>query len=127
MILKQTLIVLSFHDIIKLMPELFHLQNNHKHIELRLKFSLLLLTIIILTAALFYRSIEGWSLINALYFTISTASTVGYGDLTPSHEISKIFTIIFIILSTTLTLYSISLVAQKGIIFHLHKKDEEEK
>jgi voltage-gated potassium channel len=109
------------------MAESFRVQNNNKHIELRLKLSLLLLIIVISTAALFYRSMEGWSIINALYFAVATASTVGYGDLTPSHEISKIFTIIFIILSTTLTLYSISLVAQKGIIFHMHKKDEEEK
>lgn len=109
------------------MSELFHMQNNRKHIELRLKLALSLLGIIIFTAALFYRSVEEWSLIDALYFTVATASTVGYGDLTPSHEVSKIFTIVFIILSTTLTLYSISLVAQKGIIFHMHKKDEEEK
>lgn len=104
----------------------YHIHNNHKHVELRLKLSLTLLAIIIFTAAVFYRSIEGWNLIDSLYFTISTASTVGYGDFAPSHEISKIFTIVFIILSTTLTLYSISLVAQKGIIFHLHKKDDEE-
>ena len=108
------------------MAESFHIQNNHKHIELRLRLSLFLLMLVILAAALFYRSTEGWSLINSLYFAISTASTVGYGDLTPSHDISKIFTIVFIILSTTLTLYSISLVAQKGIIFHMHKKEEGE-
>lgn len=107
------------------MAESFHVFNNNRHIELRLKLSLFLLAVIILTAALFYRREEGWSFINALYFAVSTASTVGYGDLTPSHLISKIFTIVFIILSTTLTLYSISLVAQKGIIFHLHKKKEE--
>ena len=106
------------------MPEPIHLRSNHKHIELRLKLSLSLLAVIILTAALFYRAIEGWSFVNGLYFAISTASTVGYGDLAPSHEISKIFTMVFIILSTTLTLYSISLVAQKGIIFHMHKKDD---
>jgi hypothetical protein len=107
------------------MAESFHVHNNHKHIELRLKLSLSLLAIIILTAALFYRHTEGWSFINGLYFAISTASTVGYGDLTPSHQISKIFTMIYIILSTTLTLYSISLVAQKGIIFHMRRKEEE--
>ncbi|MEK7502975.1 MAG: potassium channel family protein [Patescibacteria group bacterium] len=107
------------------MAESFRIHNNHKHIELRLKLSLFLLAVIISAAALFYRSTEGWSLINSLYFAVSTASTVGYGDLTPSHEISKIFTIVFIILSTTLTLYSISLVAQKGIILHMHKKEEE--
>jgi len=107
------------------MFESFHLQNNHKHIELRLRLSISILAIVILTAALFYRAIEGWTFINALYFAVSTASTVGYGDLTPSHEISRIFTIVFIILSTTLTLYSISLIAQKGVIFHLHKKDDQ--
>ena len=42
-----------------------------------------------------YQSVEGWSMIDALYFTASTLTTVGYGDIVPQTEIGKIFTIIY--------------------------------
>ena len=37
------------------------------------------------------------SLVTALYFTVVTISTVGYGDITPVTEIGRIFVIILII------------------------------
>ena len=36
-----------------------------------------------------------WSFIDALYFSVVTFSTVGYGDLCPTSTIGKIFTILF--------------------------------
>jgi voltage-gated potassium channel Kch len=40
---------------------------------------------------------ENMSLINAIYFSIVTMATVGYGDIHPKTEIGKILTIIIII------------------------------
>jgi voltage-gated potassium channel Kch len=50
-------------------------------------------------ATLFYFTTEGWSLIDSLYFSVMTMSTIGYGDLVPTTALSKIFTIIYSILS----------------------------
>ena len=36
--------------------------------------------------------LEGWSLIDALYFTTSTLSTIGFGDLRPAKRISRVLT-----------------------------------
>ena len=36
--------------------------------------------------------LEGWSLIDALYFTTSTLSTIGFGDLRPARRISRVLT-----------------------------------
>ena len=36
---------------------------------------------------------EGWSLLDALYFCVMTMATVGYGDLAPGTPLSKAFTI----------------------------------
>jgi voltage-gated potassium channel Kch len=47
----------------------------------------------------FYWQTEGWSIIDSLYFSVMTMSTIGYGDFAPTTDISKIFTIIFSLLS----------------------------
>lgn len=52
---------------------------------------------IIVLAAFVYMWIEGWGFIDALYFTVMTISTVGYGDITPVTQLGKLFTIVYVI------------------------------
>ena len=52
---------------------------------------------LVLVATAFYRLVEGWSLIDALYFSVVTIATVGYGDLTPHTVLGKLFTIVYIV------------------------------
>ena len=44
----------------------------------------------------FYRSVEGWSWIDSLYFSVTTVSTVGIGDLAPQTDFGKLFTVAYI-------------------------------
>lgn len=60
---------------------------------------LFLLVPMLIGSTFFYSSVEGWSKIDALYFSVMTMSTVGYGDLAPTTDNSKLFTIIFTFLS----------------------------
>jgi voltage-gated potassium channel len=54
--------------------------------------------VLVLTGTLFYwRFEDGWSLIDALYFSIVTLTTVGYGDIHPTSDGTQIFTIIYIL------------------------------
>ena len=57
--------------------------------------ALALAFLILLSGTLFYRSVEGWTWIDALYFSATTVSTVGYGDLAPVTDSGKLFTIIY--------------------------------
>lgn len=60
--------------------------------------ALLLTAIAILaTGVLFYTHVEKWSVLNAVYFCVVTLGTVGYGDITPTTDAGKIFTIFYII------------------------------
>ncbi len=45
----------------------------------------------------FYHFMEGWSWVDSLYFSVMTLTTVGYGDLSPSSDISKLFTIFYVL------------------------------
>ena len=44
-----------------------------------------------------YRLLEDWSWVDALYFSVITLTTVGYGDLSPSTEASKLFTVVYVV------------------------------
>ncbi|MEP2029973.1 MAG: potassium channel family protein [Paracoccaceae bacterium] len=48
------------------------------------------------TSSTCYRSVEGWSWVDALYFSATTMSTVGLGDLSPQTDFGKLFTVIYI-------------------------------
>jgi hypothetical protein len=37
--------------------------------------------------------VEGWRIADALYFTFVTGLTIGYGDLTPHHVVSRLLAI----------------------------------
>jgi len=40
---------------------------------------------------------EDWTVVDALYFTMVSMSTVGYGDLSPSDSVSKVLTMAFVL------------------------------
>jgi voltage-gated potassium channel len=51
---------------------------------------------ILVTGTLFYHFVEGWRFLDSLYFSVTTLSTVGYGDLSPETDAGKLFTIFYI-------------------------------
>lgn len=60
----------------------------------RAAFLLAMLTLV--TGTIFYHNVEGWSWLDALYFSVATVSTVGFGDLAPQTMLGKLFTVVYI-------------------------------
>lgn len=52
---------------------------------------------IILLGTVIYTVLEGWSPVDALYFSVVTLATVGFGDLHPTTEAAKLFTVAYIL------------------------------
>ncbi len=44
-----------------------------------------------------YRFLEEWTWIQSFYFSVVTLSTVGYGDLHPTSDASRLFTAFYIL------------------------------
>ena len=61
----------------------------------------------------FYTLQEGWSWLDALYFSVTTLATVGLGDLAPATAAGKLFTIGFILTGVGLLATFISMLAQQ--------------
>jgi voltage-gated potassium channel len=90
--------------------------DEKKKIRQRI-FSLLLLVVAMLgTATIVYSHLEGWSLIDSLYFSTVTMTTIGYGDLTPTTNTSKLFTILFVLSGVAVMLYTLSTLG----MYYLH-------
>jgi hypothetical protein len=52
---------------------------------------------VLLVGTLVYHWLEGWSYLDALYFCVISLATVGYGDLTPTTPLARLFTIGYVI------------------------------
>ncbi|MEA2024026.1 MAG: potassium channel family protein [Actinomycetota bacterium] len=49
-----------------------------------------------------YHLIEGWSWVDAFYFSSIAVTSVGFGDFTPTSDASKLFTVFYIFSGLTL-------------------------
>jgi hypothetical protein len=78
--------------------------------------ALLSLAVLQLTAGtIFYTLAEGWRWLDALYFCVTTLSTVGYGDLSPSTDLGKIFTMFYILTGVGVLVGFVNLVARHSL------------
>ena len=69
--------------------------------------------LVLLSGMLFYHSTEGWSWLDSLYFSVTTLTTVGLGDLSPKTDLGKAFTIIYILVGLSILAGFLTLVSQK--------------
>lgn len=74
----------------------------------RFQLSLLSLAVLIGLSTVAYIAIEGLTPVDALYMTIITIATVGYGEVRPLSDVGRIFTMVLIILGVAISTAAIS-------------------
>ena len=82
--------------------------------EFRAMLLLLLIAIGIGTVA--YSWLEDWSLIDSLYFTVMTLTTVGDADLSPRTAVGRIFTAIYVVFGIALMLAFVTRLASAMLV-----------
>jgi voltage-gated potassium channel len=68
---------------------------------------------LVLTGTLFYWRFEDWTFVEALYFSVVTLTTVGFGDFSPTTPGTQIFTIVYILTGLGVLVALLSSVAQQ--------------
>ena len=81
-----------------------------------------LLVVLLLVGVTGYKMISGYSWVDALYMTVITMTTVGFGEVVPLDDQSKIFTIFLILASVVIVGYALSIITE----YILSKNDVEE-
>jgi len=78
----------------------------------KLLFLIIMFLVVVLFGIFGYTWIEGWDLLDSLYMTIITLSTVGYGEVREIGPGGRVFTILLIIFGVSIITYTVSLVVE---------------
>ncbi len=82
---------------------------------------------VIAGATVFFRFVEGWSWLDAYFFSVVTVSTVGYGSLVPVTPVGKIGATVLIFLGIGLVATAIQQLAVSRMERRMARREKEEK
>lgn len=84
--------------------------------------AIVLVILVLLLGVVGFKVVSGYSWIDALYMTVITITTVGFAEVNPLDDVSKIFTVFLILTSIVIVGYAISIITE----YILSKSDVEE-
>jgi voltage-gated potassium channel len=70
------------------------------------------LAFFILLGTLLFHRIESWTWIQSFYFTVTTITTVGYGDIHPTTDGSRLATAIFILAGVSVGITALGIIGK---------------
>jgi len=74
--------------------------------------ALIMLGLVLLIGTTGYAVIEGWQILDAIYMTVITITTVGYGEVRAVSPTGRVFTIVLICMGMGIIAYTLGMVAQ---------------
>jgi len=78
----------------------------------RIRIVLLAVLGAIVLGATAFHLLEGWSILDSLYVTVQTLTTVGFGDLTPQTTVGRAFATVFMMVGVGVVLYALTSTVQ---------------
>ncbi|HZM98085.1 MAG TPA: NAD-binding protein [Pyrinomonadaceae bacterium] len=80
--------------------------------RVRIRVVLVAVLAVIVLGTIVFHVLEGWSILDSLYVTAQTVTTVGFGDLTPRTPFGRAFAAIFMMVSVGVVLYALTTTVQ---------------
>ena len=74
----------------------------------------IMLAIVLVIGTIFYWRVEGWNLLDSLYFSVVVLTTVGLGDFAPETSAGKAFTIVYLISGVGLMMAFATAIVQRS-------------
>ena len=81
-----------------------------------------LVAVLLGSGSLFYWRIEGWTVVDSIYFSVITLTTVGYGDLAPETTAGKIFTTVYLLIGLGILVSFLGAVANHAVEARLERR-----
>jgi len=83
--------------------------NTNPRYSARVSAALSALVLLIIIGMVGFRHFEHWNWTKAFYFTVTTLTTVGYGDLHPTSDASRLFAAVFILVGVGVAVASLGI------------------
>jgi voltage-gated potassium channel Kch len=67
-----------------------------------------------------FHFLEGWSFVASFYFSVTTLTTVGYGDLVPTSDFSRLVTAIYVFIGVSISVTALGVIGTR----YLERREE---
>ena len=88
-------------------------------VRFRVRYALGAIILVIALGTLGFSLIEGWSFTDSLFMTVTTVTTVGYGEVHPLSQSGRIFTILLMLTGVGTVAYALSTTVQSIVQWEL--------
>src|SRR6266550_7382136 len=83
--------------------------------NLRIRHAVIAVVVLLAVGMISFHLIEGWSLLDSLYFAAQTVTTVGFGDVAPRTVTGRLFAICFMLVGVGVVLFALTSAVQSII------------
>ena len=78
----------------------------------RIRIVMMAVLLAILLGTVVFHLLEGWSILDSLYVTVQTVTTVGFGDIAPRTVLGRVFATMFMMVGVGVVLYALTSTVQ---------------
>jgi len=76
---------------------------------------------LIVAGTVMFKQLEDWSWAESFYFSVATLTTVGYGDIHPTTDFSRVITGLYILFGVGIVIAALSSIGSRYLITQEHQ------